>query len=129
VTDTKASAVATAGSVNNGRNDGLRGRELSPVHSKRSASPQTLRVRCRCGREGALPAGTALTRALRCTGCGQRSQVREIIIEEPTARSRRRPTASEMKSAAAREILARYRVGELDDDLSDLFRAVRHEHR
>jgi hypothetical protein len=91
--------------------------------------PQTLRVRCRaCGRPGILPGGTALTRQLRCTTCGGRARVRELLIVERSP-VQRRPSASAMKEAAAREILARYRVGALDDDLSDLFRAVRHERR
>ncbi|WP_170145720.1 hypothetical protein [Rhodoplanes elegans] len=47
-------------------------------------------------------------------------QVRDVItVETPT--SGRRRSARATREAAAAEVLARLRVGELDDDVSDLW--------
>jgi DNA-directed RNA polymerase subunit RPC12/RpoP len=89
--------------------------------SERHSGARTLNTRVRiiccpaCKHEGPIPESTATTARVRCRACGERWLVCEATMQHP----RRRPSAA--KSAAAKEVLARY--GELpDDSVTDLWR-------
>jgi hypothetical protein len=60
---------------------------------------------------------------LRCRSCGAVALVRQCVGPRPTRWSGR-PTARDLKIAAARDVLARYGNPVLDDRVDDLFRGV-----
>ena len=76
-------------------------------------------VRCpACEHEGVISKVTPSSARLRCRACGERWLVREATGPHPC---RRKSTAKRAKSAAAKEVLARY--GELPEDtVVDLWR-------
>jgi hypothetical protein len=77
-----------------------------------------------CRHEGPIPRGLPMSARLRCRSCGATAEVRETIGPNPCRWRGGRPTARDLKNAAARDALARYGNPALDDRVDDLFRGA-----